>query len=287
MKIGSYNIRGLGSKLKRDEIFSFFTINNLDICCVQETKVEEWSEEEGILLWKKAAEVKWGYKGSMGRSGGVLTFWDDSKFRSSSHWSIGGAVVVVGIWRETREVFCIVNVYASCEEEEKRLLWDKLQLVVEQWSDVNLCLIGDFNSILEEGERVGVGGEGAVGRDGGFKEFVERHELYDVCLQGRKYTWYMSNGTSKSRIDRALINDRWAEHLQDTHLRGLPRAISDHYAIILNTSQADWGPKPFRFINAWLTNPSFLEMAESSWNKEGIRGWGCFEFKEKLKRLKG
>lgn len=190
MKIGSYNIRGLGSKLKKDEIFSFFSSNNLDICCVQETKVEEFTELEGRLLWKSIEDVKWSCEGSSGRSGGILTFWDDSKFRCSSHWCIGGVVVMVGRWRETGEDLCIVNVYAPCEEMDKRLLWDRLQLIVDQWSDYNLCLIGDFNAILEEGERVGVSGEGSQRGDGGFVQFVEGCNLFDVRLQGRKFTCY-------------------------------------------------------------------------------------------------
>lgn len=35
-----------------------------------------------------------------------------------------------------------------------------------------------------------------------------------------------------------------------------------------------------------LSHPEFTEVVERSW-KEGIEGWGCYVFKEKLKRLKG
>lgn len=99
----------------------------------------------------------------------------------------------------------------------------------------------------------------------------------EVNLHGRKFTWF------KSRLDRAFVNDRWIATWQDSELRGLPRSVSDHCAIVLSTKNIDWGPKPFRFVNAWTTNPDFRDKVEGSW-REG--GWGSFVLKEKLKRLK-
>lgn len=83
-----------------------------------------------------------------------------------------------------------------------------------------------------------------------------------------------------------MVNERWLEKWSETGLRGLPRSISDHCPIILFTSSVDWGPKPFRFINAWISHPSFLELVSNSWREGGIEGWGCYVFKEKLRRLK-
>ncbi|KAL6518076.1 hypothetical protein OROMI_033777 [Orobanche minor] len=114
---------------------------------------------------------------------------------------------------------------------EKLMLWDRLSLVVEQEVGVNVCIIGDFNSILEVGERVGVGGPGDGRERREFRDFVEKANLIDVKIHGRKFTWYMSNGSCKSRIDRALVNEKWLEVWNDTSLRGLPRTVSDHCAI--------------------------------------------------------
>lgn len=57
MKIGSFNIRGLGSRVKKDEVFDFFTKNELDICCIQETKLEVFSELEARWL-RRSPEVR-------------------------------------------------------------------------------------------------------------------------------------------------------------------------------------------------------------------------------------
>lgn len=274
MKIGSFNIRGLGSVVKKDELCSFFEKSKFDICCVQETKMETFSDLEGLRIWKTRG-ISWCAEGAVGRSGGLLTFWDDQKFSCTSHWGIGGAVVVNGRWRATGEDFCIVNVYAPCNLRDKLLLWDRLSLIVRQREDVYTCLIGDFNSIIEVGERIGVGSSDSRRDRREFVDFLERCKLLDVHLLGRKFTCYSSGEPCKSRIDRALINELWASKWQETELSGLPRSVSDHCAIILTTKSEDWGPKPFRFINAWLSGPGFRERVEESWREEGITGGGA------------
>lgn len=279
MKIGSFNIRGLGSSVKKDELHTFFTKHNLDVCCVQETKMTALLEREGWGIWK-SLRVGWCVENAAGRSGGLLSFWDEQKFNYLNHWGIRGAIVVIGCWRDTGEEFCIINVYAPCTSDDKALLWDRLTLVVGQNSGVNICIIGDFNSILSERERVGVG-ENDMSRDRRvFSEFVVGSNLLDVNLCGRKFTWYSSRGTCKSRLDRALINDLWASKWQDTELRRLPRSVSDHCPIVLTTRNDDWGPKPFRFVNAWLSCPGFRDRVVASWNEGGIEGWGSFVVKE-------
>lgn len=112
------------------------------------------------------------------------------------------------------------------------LLWDRLLMVVEQRAEVNICIIRDLNSILEVGERVGLGGTGSLRDRREFKEFVERGKLVDVKIEGRKYTYYMSNGTCKSKVDRALINGKWEERWHATSLPGLPRCMPSIFVMM-------------------------------------------------------
>lgn len=101
----------------------------------------------------------------------------------------------------------------------------------------------------------------------------------------RRFTWYLRG--CKSRIDRAFVNAKWSDTWRATSLRGLPRSVSDHCALLLSTKSEDWGPKPFRFLNAWMRHPGFLDIVANSWGESENAGWGSFVFKEKLKRLKG
>lgn len=56
---------------------------------------------------------------------------------------------------------------------------------------------------------------------------------------------------------------------QELELKGLPRSVSDHCAIILSTRSIDWGPKPFRFVNAWLTGSGFRDRVRESGVRKG------------------
>lgn len=44
MKIETFNIRSLGSLVKKDKVYSFFSKNDLVVYFVQETKMENFSE---------------------------------------------------------------------------------------------------------------------------------------------------------------------------------------------------------------------------------------------------
>lgn len=72
MIISSWNIRGLGSLIKKDEVHPFLIKNKLDFCCIQETKMSGFSEEEGQQVWKSEG-VRWYAEDSVGRSRGILS----------------------------------------------------------------------------------------------------------------------------------------------------------------------------------------------------------------------
>ncbi|XP_058776597.1 uncharacterized protein LOC131650915 [Vicia villosa] len=64
------------------------------------------------------------------------------------------------------------------------------------------------------------------------------------------------------------------------------RDISDHCPVWLMTDNLDWGPKPFRFNNEWLSLDSFLPFMEKEWKDMKVEERGDFILKEKLRLLK-
>lgn len=183
-----------------------------------------------------------------------------------------GAIMVHGWMNSTGEDHRIINIYSPCSLEEKALLWDSLSIVIGQNPKINLCLISDFNSTLHDDERVDTGSSSSAREKRELQSFVVNNNLLDVPLQGRKFTWYRSNGTCQSKIDRALINETWAARCRSTTLRGLKRTVSNHCPIVLYSNEDDWGPRPFRFINAWISHPDFQNVVVNSWREGGIEG---------------
>ncbi|KAH1202802.1 hypothetical protein GmHk_17G049183 [Glycine max] len=111
-------------------------------------------------------------------------------------------------------------------------------------------------------------------------------ELLEVPTVGRQYTWFRPNGESKSRLDRALISPEWRDTWPESVQFTLSRNFSDHCPILLKANNMDWGPKPFRILNCWLTDKSFREVVNQCWNFVQVSRWGPYVLKEKIKRLK-
>lgn len=107
---------------------------------------------------------------------------------------------------------------------------------------------GDYNEIRSLAER-----RGCTRRDKGmqdFNNFVDRLEMVDIPMLGRSFTWSNSvEGERWSKIDRFLLHPRWLEKFR-FKLWGLPRLVSDHCPLLLKDDERNWGPRPFRFLNA-------------------------------------
>ncbi|XP_057788776.1 uncharacterized protein LOC131005735 [Salvia miltiorrhiza] len=224
-------------------------VQEIDCCFVQETKLEKLSEIELRGLW---GSEKFGFasRKAEGRSGGILTIWNSDIFSCSSTWDVPGAL--------------FVN--------------DNIVIPAFVWLGIL--------TIRHESERVGRGTQFEPRDVSAFDNFIKTNDLVDVRLQGRLFTWYQPNGLCKSKLDRFLVNGKWLEKWSHSKVIGLQRTVSDHCPLILETKSIDWGPKPFRFLNAWISHCDFEKVVKESWERPGISGWKNFVFKEKLKRLK-
>lgn len=80
------------------------------------------------------------------------------------------------------------------------------------------------------------------------------------------------------------MNNEWLVSCPSSVLKGLPRSISDHCPLIMETKITDWGP--IRFINDCSSHPDFKQLVANSWGNSRVTGWGRFVVKEKLKELK-
>ncbi|XP_057436703.1 uncharacterized protein LOC130729089 [Lotus japonicus] len=287
MKIISYNVRGLGGTAKRRLLRGLISKEQVDMICIQETKLEAVNVSICTQIWGDC-DYEWQACPAVNRGGGLLCVWKRGVFHMQECYSGPGFMGLVGNWGNMLELSVIVNIYSPCRIEEKRSMWQHLV----DWKNSNTaslwCLGGDFNSVRSEDERRGITvNSGPQRRDMvEFNRFIEEMEVLDLPLSGRKYTWVRPNGQAQSKIDWFLLSLEWLAKWPHSVQLGLNREFSDHCPVLLRSIYQDWGPKPFRVMNCWMKDHRFEEVVKKAWEEQQISGWGAFRLKEKLKGLK-
>ncbi|XP_028068302.1 uncharacterized protein LOC114270872 [Camellia sinensis] len=205
---------------------------------------------------------------SDGSAGGLICVWNPEVFQLKDCCSTKNFILLSGVFHQSFE--CVVILYAPNDAIRRKQLWD-LIINIKSLFNTPWCIGGDFNGILRISER-----RGCTRSDRGmnnFNEFIDRMEFLDMPMLGRNFTWCNSfEGDTWSRIDRFLVNPIWLEKF-GLKLWGLPRSISDHCLLLLMEDDRNWGPRPFRFLNAWTLHPKFLELVRRSWSENEIAGW--------------
>lgn len=114
-----------------------------------------------------------------------------------------------------------------------------------------------------------------------FCTFIDTMNLVDLPLHGGSFTW--SNGQQMSRIDSFLATNGWEEHFTEVVQRRLPRLVSDHWPILLDSGGFCSGPTHFLFENMWLQSESFLEKVCGWWSNYLVSGTPSCMLTRKLK----
>ena len=130
-------------------------------------------------------------------------------------------------------------------------------------------LLGDFNDMISDEEKLG---GLPVNRThmSAFRNCMDNCGLIDLGFHNLRYTWTNKSPcwqtTIKERLDRGLGNAEWATLFPSAEVHHLPRVKSDHCPILLSTDPRERKPpKPFRFEQMWLTDPTFPTLVDESW----------------------
>lgn len=115
--------------------------------------------------------------------------------------------------------------------------------------------------------------------------------LTDVGFKGPMFTWEWRG--VKERLDMGVSNLAWRLAFPDASITHLAALKSDHKPLLLSlcTDQmVQTGNKPFRFMSAWLADPTFKPIVQQAWQGEedwnhavqkfqrGVKEWNvsCF-----------
>ncbi|XP_017604874.1 uncharacterized protein LOC108451727 [Gossypium arboreum] len=256
-----------------------FRLYRMDICFLQETKLVEVSRDMISRMWGND-NFDFRFTAAVGRSGGLITIWDKASFMLKKDMCSNRLIVVEGLWCSEGFEGVLINVYGPNMLRDQRFFWEEIIEIREQFTN-HWIVGGDFNAIRNKSERSNCVGLLRGSRD--FGKFIEKCKLVDLPLLGKKFTWFGPEN-KKSRLDRFLIDEDWFENSEDFQQQGLNRSISNHIPVLLSYGSVDWGPKPFKFFNAWFNKKECLSLIRKEWGemaskKDKVSG--------KLRRLKG
>lgn len=120
-----------------------------------------------------------------------------------------------------------------------------------------------------------------------FSELIQDLCIIDLPLQGDQYTWSRGeNHIQASRIDRFMISTEWSDSFKIVKQMALPKVISDHRPILLESGDWEATPSYFKFENMWLQAEGFLDKVKAWWKSYIISGSPDFILVQKLKNLK-
>ncbi|GKA49914.1 putative RNA-directed DNA polymerase, partial [Tanacetum coccineum] len=90
--------------------------------------------------------------------------------------------------------------------------------------------------------------------------------LIDLSMGGKKFTRMNRYDTKLSKLDRILVSPHFISMWPNAILTALPRVLSDHCSLVLQTHSADYGPIPFKFFNSWLLHEDLANVISHGWS---------------------
>jgi hypothetical protein len=134
------------------------------------------------------------------------------------------------------------------------------------------CIIGDFNDLLSQEDKVGDHPH-PNWLCSGFRNVVNDCDLTDIQLEGHRFTWIKSRSSpnaTQERLDRAMVSSDWLALFPEVKLFNLLALHSDHSPILLQTNplRRVRYSYSFKFENLWLKEDDVGEVVEMAWHKD-------------------
>ena len=158
-------------------------------------------------------------------------------------------------------------IYGAPRTENRLDFWNKLTEVGLGRDEEAWLVVGDFNDLLDNSEKVG----GPLRWEGSFlafRSFVSQMGLWDLQHSGNSLSWRGTRYSHfiQSRLDRAMINCKWAELFPSGCCEYLRFEGSDHRPVLVHLNQTQKKKRGlFRFDRSLKEQPEIKELVEEHW----------------------
>ena len=199
-------MRGIQSKHNRESKLNYLLGTNFDVLCIQELRLKNANDVDDVInLWSKGSAVI-----SIGQDladGVGILFKNKDVCIIKRRDIIPGRLLLVDCVINS-VMFRIINVYTSQRTADKTKLFRKLQELC--FTEHNVVLCGDFNTITEENDRISSSGlPFRISSEGKcLKDVTNNVGMCDVfrTLYPNDVSYSRFESISKTRIDRIYIS---------------------------------------------------------------------------------
>ncbi|XP_074336502.1 uncharacterized protein LOC141673654 [Apium graveolens] len=181
----------------------------------------------------------------------------------------------------TNDIFHVVNIYGPLNLKGKRQLWVEISEILVIAGNNLVCVVGDFNSIMDEKESVNCTYRRLDVQ--GFKALIRSNNLCEIGMVNENFTWYRPFGRC-SKLDRFLVTDNWYA-ADNWEVLALNKMVSDHRPLLLYVNKSTKEPVPFRAFNWWLSDEN-ARVEMEKFCKQGKESELQENFQVMLKKLK-
>jgi len=259
-----WNVRGLNSQARQDEVHTLVNSSRVDVVCLQETKMAAVSR--GTLLSMLGSDFSYFIElPSIGASGGILIAWRHGLGQASAS-RIDQYSVPVEFSPRGLQPWWLTCVYGPQEDDNKLLFLQELRSIRANCQGPWL-LLGDFNLItsVEDKNNRNIN-RAMMGR---FRRLINDLELRDLPLHGRKFTWSNQQEVpTLVKLDRALCSAEWEQLFPNCLLQSEASDGLDHCPLLLGLNDIQPSKARFHFEAFWTKLDGFQAAVESAWASE-------------------
>ncbi|XP_062075259.1 uncharacterized protein LOC133779299 [Humulus lupulus] len=278
----SWNVRGLNGSNKHSPVSDLCSRNKVGVGGLLETKMKG----NKIRRFMEHQLQNWDFYTSSVIEGRLLIVWRKVFAKVSiieeSNQYVHCVVKLAGM----QQVFGVTFVYGVNSIEGRRALWEGLQrptLMDKAW-----LVLGDFNAPFSGKDRSGGKPISEIELVDSVQWLVAAH-VEPLRSIGSFFTWTNNqNGAARiySKIDHALMNEKWIDFFPQSIAVFSWETISDHCSYIVRLQPlVKMGLKLFRFYNYWTEHHDFRDLVRDSW-RSPLRATGFKAIFLKMLRLK-
>jgi exonuclease III len=261
----SWNVLGLNSKAKREEVKQIMQIHKPSIVCLQETKLAVVND---LLISQCLGPMyvhNFRFLPAEGTKGGIILACRDAWYQFSDDIVRSYMIFAMVTDCRTGSSWTITGVYGPQDNLSKRLFLKELRELKDQ-AKLAWLIVGEFNMIyLDQDKSNDRLDRRMMSRS---RRTLNHLEVKEIQLVRRRFTW--SNEQSSPtmlRIDRAFSSIAWEDLYPDPIVTPLSSSSSDHCPLKIHSQVWTSLLPRFRFKMHWPLMPGFLECVQQSWSK--------------------